>query len=188
MFNPKQIEAYRSISAPESLRQAVMKEAAGATQERKVSGRIAYAAMAACILLLAGLWMLPILGIRGMRITYDDRLLGQKEIAVSADAQELEVASMREIPTLSLDLVIRDCANAAFAPSDGTICLVNLADGELLKDTSVEEKTDVKVLWDIPGADTEQEYELEITDRRGVCHVILTFDAGADSWMICRKK
>lgn len=181
MFDKKEIEAYKSITAPDELRERVFSTAANnifeskRTIQRKIG---AVAAAAAGLIILVGLpvYMLrssakPEILLFGDPLTADGIAIIE-ESAVSAEA------SARSTPTFSVRLELELKCKTEISVTDGTMTVTDPETCELLyTGTEFTAESDVfTVNWSTDVPDDSTTYYMTLKDGINNSEVIMSYD------------
>lgn len=178
MFNEKQTNAYKNITAPLELRERVLNTekqptVSGKTSSLKVIRNITTIAACVCLIVAVGFGLNSdkslTVAMNGTGLSQEAKLLNTSRAAYSvAQAEEKEV--------LEIPLEITHSGEADITANDGTILNSSDEDGKM------------SIIWQI-NADREKEYTLEIESEKDSCTVMLIFNNAENSWEIsCTNK
>lgn len=189
MFNQKEVEAYRNISAPDALRDKVLSSCADAAPRKRSA--LAYrkwaSSIAACFVLVMALAALGIGRFANVSVSLSDSKLaheqsveyrsknGAKSISVYRDGGE-------ETIPLFLD------GRAELSVSDGIMYIMDPETEEVLY-TGTEYSMDGKTLvrWTINARDDAHPLEMTVRGVFKTEKIILTYDASEETWTVTRK-
>lgn len=162
MFAEKEKNAYRKITAPDSLRQKIIGRPQHSQRKKAALGLIA--AVAACfVLFLSGMFMNPSgnILINGQRL--DDRI----EISCLAPAAE---RSSDPSVTVPIRLNVRKAT--VISASDGWL---HVTGADPAREVTVSSPTEF--IWEVTPQTDPYEYQLLITNQKGVQKVTLKYDS-----------
>ena len=183
MFSENQIKEYKSISAPEELRQKVLSmKKAEKKQAFKVRNIGIYAAAACLVLVLS---LSGIFGNGDISASLNGKPLGDEAVSVQSDSS-IAMLDARSLDELSVDIEIETGKNAEIEVSDGSIQISDTETGEVSENTSFKGKKIVR--WSIPNADESRAYEMTVTFKNGKTETItLEYDRDAMCWTAYNK-
>lgn len=183
MFSENQIKEYKSISAPEELRQKVLSmKKAEKKQAFKVRNIGIYAA-AACLVLVISLS--GVFGGNDFSASFNGQKLDSGAVTVQTDSG-IAMLDARSLDELSVDIEIETSKNAEIEVSDGSIQISDTETGEVSDNTSFKGKKIVR--WTIANADESETYEMTVTFKNGKTETItLEYDRQAQCWTAYNK-
>lgn len=191
MFNKKDIDSYRSISAPDELQERVMK-----LSEEEVSDRPKFltvnmrqaGALAACII-IAVFGVFAFAGNRKMSVWVNDEMLASQTITLSDANSGVSPASMRAMPVISVPVRLDIRRKTEISVSDGMMQVTDAKTGEVLSvSNEFTAEKDVEIFWEISAFDINTSYEMSISDSKSNYVLALTYDNTANSWIIKLKE
>ncbi len=186
MFNEKQTNAYKNITAPLELRERVLNTenrptVFGKTSSLKQIRNIA--TLAACICLIVAVGIIfnsnnsVSVSMNGASLSQEAKPLNTARASVAA-AQSLE----EEIIEIPLEITLS--GKTDITANDGKI--LNSSYEVCNEQTFEEEK--ISIIWQL-SANREKEYTLEIESKKDSCTVMLIFNNAENLWKIsCTNK
>lgn len=177
MFNEKQINTYKNISAPRELRERVL----NAEKQPTVSGNTSslkairnISLIAACLaIIVTSVYFFNSKETVSVFVNGSDLSKGFSIVENSHSAYALAQANETENLEICLDLYLQQKSQ------------ISVNDGILLnyetKTVSLENNT--QIVWSLQ-ADREKEYFLEIASEKNTCTVMLIFDNTENYWKI----
>ncbi len=181
MFNKKKIEAYKSITAPDELRERVFSTAAKEISERKhsIQHRIgSVAAMAAGLLLIVGLPVYMLRSNAKPGILLYGEPLSADSISILDESAVPASASTRSTPAFSVSLELELKCKTEISVSEGIITVTDPETCELLyTGTEFTAESDVfTVNWSTDIPDDSATYYMTLKDGINNSEVILNYD------------
>lgn len=186
MFNEKQTNAYKNITAPMELRERVLHAekqptVSGKTSSLKVIRNLT--TLAACVCLIVAV-SLSFNTNKSLTVSMNGTSLSQEAKPLSVTRASYSVAAADEKETLEIPLELTLTGSTEISVSDGVI--LNSSYEEYSEQSFNEENTDI--IWKI-NADREKTYTLEIESEKDSCTVMLIFNNAENSWTIsCKNK
>lgn len=186
MFNEKQTNAYKNITAPMELRERVLNAekqptVSGKTSSLKVIRNVTTLAACICLVVAVGFGLNS--G-KTLTVAMNGTSLSQQAQPLSVARASYAVASADEKETLEIPLELSLTGSTDISVSDGVI--LNSSYEEYSEQSFSKEKTDI--IWKL-NADREETYTLEIESGKDGCTVMLIFNNAENSWTIsCTNK
>ncbi len=178
MFESDQIEAYRSIKAPDSLRERVLQEAEMHSSKPRIVPILCTAALTAAALLL-------VVGLQSPDKTQSIRMNGitltEEGTPVTESNPGIAPANARSADTIRVPLTI--ALPAEVTVSDGTLCFPEES-REVQSGVSVELEENAQLEWCISAAQRSDSYSILLVDGTGSSELTLVYDSAAAIWMI----
>lgn len=186
MFEKREIEAYKSITAPDELRERVL-SADYSVARRSIQHKIgALVAMAACMILIVGLPMYVLRSSAKPEILLHGEPLTADGIAIIEESAVPAEASARSTPTFSVQLELELKCETEISVTEG---IITVTDPETLERlyTGTEFTSDSDVItinWstEVPGDSTT--YYMTLKDGINNSEIILSYDG---CWTISCK-
>lgn len=183
MFSENQIKAYKSISAPDELRQKIL----GMEKTEKKSGfkmrNIGIYAAAACLVLVVSLSGL--FGGNDFTASLGGQEIGKDAVAVQPDSG-IAMLDARAASELSLDIEVETDQAAEVTVSAGSVQISDYDTGEVKENAEASGKNIVR--WTIINADENETYEMRFDFNRGKStEIILEYDREAMCWTAYNK-
>lgn len=185
MFSENQIKAYKSISAPEELKQKVLAmEESRKKPSFKVRNLGVYA-VAACLVIVMSL---PgIFGGSDLSAKIYGAEIGSEPIAFSTANEGVAILDARTMPGVSVDIELETEKDVEVTVSEGTVLLFDAETGQAQSDTVLRGKALTR--WSIDAPEEEKTYEMALKFQGGSSSVImLEFDRTVQSWTVYYKK
>ncbi len=188
MFDQKEIEAYRKITAPDTLRDKVMSSCAD-TAPRK-NAPLFYmkriSAIAACFVLVAVLSVFAAQNFGGYSVAIaSGELPRERSVAYDPASEPAPLAIAREadeaVITLSID------GRCELTVSDGTLYLADEENGELTDHgPRCEVGGETLVHWTVRADDKTQTFEMTVRGTFKTEKLILQWDEAGMTWTLTR--
>lgn len=195
MFDNKEIEAYRKISAPADLREKVL---SSCTEEMKPARNVSrmirtVSTLAACLILVICFSVMALghfseteIFISGEMLTHEN----EKTLSASVTPATYEVRTLS--PTVEVPITLTTKGNAKISVSNGVLCVLNRENGEVLATVSsgtvYETAKDAAFVW-VVSADTEQKnFEMTVKRLFNTEIIKLTYEETTGEWMISQTK
>lgn len=185
MFNDRVRAEYQSIKAPEELYERILNTDRPGEKKAVVIPFRKYAALAAALaVIICSVFILTDSGAAPGIYLGSERLTGEITLTSENNDGIMLARTGREI----------DCEMTLELKKDTKVTAVN---GILLSDsgevilTEGEEKSfseSLQCKWLVPDADTEQSYELCLSDKKGTYSINLYFDKQTDRWTVSLTK
>ena len=186
MFNEKQTNAYKNITAPMELRERVLNTekqptVSGKTSSLKVVRNIVTLAACVCFIVAVGFGLNS--G-KTFTVSMNGTSLSQEAKPLSLARASYSVAAADEKEALEIPLELTLTGSTKISVNDGVI--LNSSYEECCEQSFSEEKTDI--IWKL-NADREETYTLEIESEKDSCTVMLIFNNAENLWTIsCTNK
>ncbi len=183
MFDLQQVNAYRSVEAPEELRERVLTEANKTKAPRRSGPFAAAAALAACLLLVLGLSRLGsgpadliLMGepLREGRAVVLEEGSGMPQDAVAYSRQVMP----NQLLPVELELTLKK--ETTLEVSGGTASV--LQDGEEQEDWTAL-AGNITVFWEIDPTQREQTYQLTMHGGDTCRSVTLSYEEDEGGWV-----
>lgn len=181
MFDLRQVNAYRSVEAPEELRQQVLQAAKEHRKPKHRSASAGIAALAACLALVLSVHFAG-------QSSADVILMGEplregsavvvEELSMPAagpTAYSRQAAAARQ---LELELKLDD--STRLKVSDGAVTV--LQQGEVVENLAALRGT-VTVLWEIDPTQVTETYQLEMYGGESCCKITLSYEENQGGWI-----
>ncbi|MBE6632067.1 MAG: hypothetical protein E7623_05130 [Ruminococcaceae bacterium] len=185
MFDQRQKDAYRSISAPPSLRAKVLYSARTEVKKNVFTSMTCirkYAAIAACLIAVIVLGVYA--SIPGApSVSVDGVQIGAEYLAISNIDNEVSPVTYRSDEPFDLELGVELKRNAEIEVSDGCFDIVNKENGESVTEMA---KGKYIIRWSINSIDTEKTYLLTVYEGKAEHVYELSFEYSANTWQIRR--
>ena len=186
MFDEKQTNAYKNITAPLELRERVL----NAEKQPTVSGKTSslkplrnIAALAACVCLIVAAGIIFNTN-NSVSVSMNGTSLSVNEVALNTARAAYSTAAANEKETLEIPLELTLTGKTSITANDGVI--LNSSYEECCEQTFNEETK--SIIWML-NADREKEYTLEIASENDSCTVMLIFNNAENLWKIsCTNK
>ena len=195
MFDNKEIEAYRSISAPADLRNRVL---SFDTEERKPARNTArmirrVSTLAACLVLMICFSAMAITSMGAVGISVSGDALEKNETmtvlenGVAPLSYDKRSLSQVEIPmTLAIE------HETAITVSGGALCIVEEETDEIretvLSGTVYRTDSPESLIWTVSADAEQKEFEMTLKSRFKTETITLAFDEHTGAWVISRRK
>ena len=178
MFNEKQTNAYKNITAPMELRERVLNAekqptVSGKTSSLKVIRNITTLAACVCLIVAVGFGLNSN---KSFTVSMNGTGLTQEATPLNTARASYSVAAANEKEILEIPLEITLEGESDITANGGTIL------------NSSEDNGKMSVVWQI-NADREETYTLEIKSEKDSCTVMLIFNNAENLWKIsCTNK
>ncbi len=189
MFNQKEIAAYRSISAPDALRDKVLSSGVNmAPQKRNPREYMRWvSSVAACFVLVAVLTVFGAGSFGHVSVSLSGSELHEDKsmtYVLNGGAQPISVHRERTETTIPLSLD----GHAELSVSNGVMKIVSEDTEEVLY-TGTEYSIDGKTLvnWVVYADDDAKTFEMTVRGAFKTEKIILTYDAAENEWTVIRK-
>ena len=179
MFDERTVNAYRSVTAPSTLKEKVLarQESVKTVKYKKKTSHLVrqLSAAAACLVLIVGVWSVT-------------REQGSLESGIHAtvlveDAQEM-IRTADAVP-VTVELKLDLTGEAELTCKAGEL-LVQGKDDISPVNRGSEWRTDgsAVVLWQVPALDTVQTYEMTVNGENETVSILLSYDAAENCWAV----
>ena len=173
MFREEQVEAYKSITAPDEMRKRVM-DACAAPKKKSGKSIYKYSSIAACLAIIIAVYLV-FGGMGSVSVSFNGTAVTESGVPVVTAAS----AMSRSATGIALEAELD--GKTVISASEGNVYV----NGQLLEGEIDAEK--VTVIWDIVPTDTEKTYILTFENSRGATEITLLFNETA-GWMLCCDK
>ncbi len=186
MFDKKQTNAYKNITAPLELRERVLNTekqptVSGKTSSLRVLSNVA--ALAACFVLVVAAGFIFNTN-DSLSVSVNGINLSLNEAALNTARASYSVATANEKEALEIPLELTLTGKTKITANDGVI--LNSFYEECSEQTFNKETK--SIIWKL-NADREKEYTLEIESEKDLCTVMLIFNNAENLWKIsCTNK
>lgn len=199
MFDKKEIEAYRSISAPDTLRDRILNEYESETKSPKYTfAGVAkmLGSLAACFVLAVVFSVLAVGNFGSASVSYNGEALSENEIVLADENAGISPLFARMISQTEVPLLFTLNDKTEFSVSDGVMQMMDPDTEELLdfgyKLTAEKAEKNVLIRWSVcaePDLAPEKAIAFEMAVRSGKKSyvIVLSFDADARVWTIAKK-
>ena len=189
MFDKKQIEAYRNISAPESLRDRVMAADTGreTSEKRSLAGTIRIlGTLAACLVLVAVFSVFAVGNFGDLSVSVDGKALSYTEMTFyETQSYAMQIARMPVSTEIPLSFAID--RETTFSVSAGIIEMMDAGTEETIASgTSLAASDDVRILWSVEANEDNCVFDMTVESGRKTETIRLTYKADERVWTICR--
>ncbi len=183
MFDARQTEAFRSIAAPEELRQRVL-AMEGRKQLQRKRIMMSVCSAAACLLFIAAVPLLtqnrkriPVYNVSGLTLADEAIPLGEEDASVMTasvrTSQEFTAAFSAEFP-----------CETKLTLSEGSLELLDPETGEVIASgMKCIAEDDVSIRWTVKASDDAQ-YALTVDSDGTIRTLWLYYDSELDTWLI----
>ena len=161
MFTDKEISAYRNIKAPDSLRQKIISEKSSRKNLKIITGCIA--TVAACFVIILSSVIIS----QNSKIIVNGQQL-HNSVEISCLSRTVERGTSFSI---SVPIQLKVKQPTKISVPDGTISINGGKQSKEITITSAKE-----ILWEIAFEEAQGEFEMFITDNKGVQKVTLKYD------------
>ncbi len=188
MFDPKEISAYRSISAPDGLRDKVLSSCANVTPRKK--SPMAYmkwvSSLAASLVLVAVLTVFAANEFGSFSVsTGGGELPRERSVAYVPDEASQGVSLLNENGEVVISLMID--GRVTLSVSDGTLYVMSSENDEVLfEGTEYDAEGKTSVHWSVPTDDTAKKFEMTARGAFKTEKLLLAFDESQMKWTITR--
>jgi hypothetical protein len=190
MFDQKEVAAYRSISAPDSLRDKVLSSCANMAPKKRNPREYMrmVSSIAACFVLVAVLAVFGAQSYGHVSVSLSGEKLREDQSMIYHSPISAQVASMYREREGTAVLFEFD-GHAALSVSDGVMAIVD-ADTQDILYTGTEYAIDGKTLvnWTVHADDTAKTFEMTVRGAFKTEKIILTYDADENEWSVIRKE
>lgn len=190
MFSDKQINDFRSISAPDELRRRVLGDSEALNTRSSSAGKIKHrvfavsAAAAAVLVLAVGLPLGKAFSDARPVVSFNHTALTSSPVP-AVDSSVPAVASARNIGTLTVPVELELKRETSISVSAGSFTWVNSEmSAELPAVTSLRLGGSVALEWSVPCDNTDEIYVMSLENDFSHCDITLTYDNSADLWKI----
>ncbi len=188
MFDPKKISAYRSISAPDGLRDKVLSSCANVTPQKKspMSYMKWASSLAASLVLVVLLTVFAANEYGSFSVsTGGGELPRERSVAYVPDEASQGISLLSESGEAVISLAID--GRVTLSVSEGTLYVVS-PDGEeiLFEGTEYDAEGETSVHWSVPTDDTTKTFEMTARGAFKTEKFLLAFDESALTWTITR--
>lgn len=191
MFNQKEIEAYQSIKAPDSLKDSIMADYDLDYTPKNIlfSGRLkAFASVAACVILIITFSVFTTKDFGSFKAYVDGVQLSSESIIFDGSQSALMTVDARALSTISVPIEMDIHRDTKITVNNGTILVMDDKTGEVLSnETTINTDSDVHVCWEVI-IDDALSYEMTVSDRKETHVITLAFDNLAGVWSLCSKQ
>lgn len=188
MFNQKEIEAYKSIKAPDSLRDNIMADydLDYTPKHTLYSGRLkAFASVAACVILIIAFSVFTMKDFGSFSASVNGERLSSESILFTSNQPALMTADARALSTVSVPIELDIHRDTEITVSNGTMQVLDDKTGEVLfTETTINTDTDTSVCWEVI-IDDASPYKMTVSDTKKTHVITLAFDDTAGEWTIC---
>lgn len=187
MFDNKDIEAYRKISAPDELRLRIAQScqaeiAAPRFSAAKIRG---LSAVAACLIIIACVFTFG--RNDGISITVNGEELSSQEIILADVNQGIAPAAARMLPVYNVPVKLDVKRQTEISVSDGMMQIFDAETGEYIaSETSISTDRDIQISWEL--SETSAEPKMYVRDKKNSYTITLRYDEAANQRTICRQK
>ncbi len=188
MFDPKEISAYRSISAPDGLRDKVLSSCANVTPRKKspMSYMKWVSSLAASLVLVALLTVFAANEFGSFSVsTGDGELPRERSVAYVPDEASQGISLLSESGEVVISLAVD--GNVTLSVSEGTLYIVS-PDGEeiLFEGPEYDAEGKTSVYWSVPTDDAAKTFEMTARGTFKTEKLLLAFDESQMKWTITR--
>ncbi len=194
MFDEKEIEAYRSISAPSDLRERVLSSyVAEKPVKRNFSGTIRMVSnLAACLILVIALSVFAVgnfgdvsVSVSGQEILPDSAVsIHAEEIVAPLSVQQTEKSVT---PSVAFPILLNLSEKTEISVSDGELQTTNDADGSMTSCTALTADGETLIYWSIDPGAQEKAFVLTLRSALKSETIILSYDEIGNVWTISRE-
>ncbi len=195
MFDERKIEAYKSITAPDELRERVLNTAQtsadSSLRKRTITHKVcSAAAMAAGLMLVVGLPMYMLNKGSAPEVSFNGQLLTADRISVSEINSGVSVASTRSCTTAEIPLELDIDRRTEISLSGGTMKISQPdTDTVLYSGADYSTDSDVNIQWRIDALESSQTYCMTLDDNKNTYEITLSYDEAAGEWNLsCEKE
>ena len=188
MFDEKEIAAYRSIAAPQDLKDKVLSSCTAQTPKRRDLRKLSrvISALAACLVLATVLTTYAVGNYTSLDVAVSDRVLNEdSSLAFTAQDNGIAVAMHREVPVTTVPFTFD--GHATLRVSGGVMNVIE--NGEIVY-IGTEYETNGKTLvhWTVSGDETSQTLEMTVIGRFKTETIVLHYDEANGAWIVAREK
>lgn len=191
MFNQKEIEAYKSIKSPASLKDSIMADYDLDYTPKNIlfSGRLkAFASVAACVILIITFSVFTTKDFGSFKASVDGVHLSSESIIFDGSQSALMTVDARALSTISVPIEMDIHRDTQITINNGTMQVIDDKTGEVLSnETTINTDSDVHVCWEVI-MDDALSYEMTVSDRKETHVITLAFDNLAGVWSLCSKQ
>ncbi len=176
MFSDKQIRAYRTVTAPDSLYQKIKEKTDETNRFRATRNR--FLALAACVVLVLGCVFL-------LHLEQNTKVMvNGQELRDSLSYADLQKGfEMRSSSHLTLDLEFQVERKTEIRVSHGVLVTKS---GESAVSHTMEQ--DASFTWEISRSDLAAPCFLYLTDDKGSTRLALSYDDEENKILVCKEK
>ncbi len=191
MFNQKQIEAYQSIKAPDSLKDSIMADYdLDYTPKHILSfGNMrTLASIAACVMLIITFSVFTTKDFGSFKASVDGVQLSSESILFGDSQSAPMIVDARALSTISVPIEMDIHRDTTITVNNGAIKVINDKTGEVLSnETTITTDSDVHVCWEVI-IDDALSYEMTVSDTKETHVITLAFDNLAGVWSLCSNQ
>lgn len=191
MFDKKDIDSYRSISAPNELRERVMtyfKEESNAKTAKKyrIPEIYKFSAMAVCMLLVLVIGILFYSNNNSkLSVWVNGEKLTSEAITISSSDDGIAPANARAMLGFDIPIEFDIKRQTEISVSGGMMQVFDEETGELIAlETTFFTDKSVKIVWEISTADINAAYEMYVSDAKDSYTITPKYDHSANCWKI----
>ncbi len=192
MFDEKEIDAYKSIKAPYTLRDSVMAAYdLDYTPKHILSlGQMRVAAsFAACVILIVTFSVFALKGSNEFSASFNGAVLSEENISLAINQPTFTVADARSLSTVAVPLKLDIHKDTRITVNNGILQVTKDKTGEVLSDvTEFNTDSDVTIYWEVIINEAVSSYEMTASDKKNEYVITLAFDDTASEWTICCEK
>ncbi len=188
MFNQKEIEAYRSVSAPVDLRDKILSSGADMAPKKRTPREYMRRAssIAACFVLVAVLTVFAAGSFGNVSVSLSgSELYEDKSMTYVSNGGAQSISVHRERTETTIPLAFD--GHAELSVSNGVMKIVSEETQEVLytgTDYSIDGKT--LVHWVVYADDTAQTFEMTVRGTFKTEKIILTYHVSENEWTVTR--
>ena len=193
MFDPKEIEAYRKISAPVDLKDKILSSCTDAAPKKRNlhEYRKWISSIAACFVLVAVLAVVGVGNYGAVSVSVSDSELGKEQSVTYVPNDGVQSISVYRESVKTADAVIPLLfdGHAELSVSGGVMNIVDTKDTEKVLYSGTEYSMDGKTLvcWAISADDDAYAFEMTVQGTFQTEYILLTYDSANDIWTVSRK-
>ncbi len=183
MIDPKQVEAYRQLKAPDTLKQRVMESAEMRTEPLKLKPRwFKTLGGVACLVIVCVAAFFAMRPTSETEVLYEGEPLSAQPVTI-APAMTAKAVPFGEkmVTPVGVPLEINLSTETKISVSAGELQVYEAGTGELLfVGTDLTADRDLTVRWDLSGVENAST-ELSLTDENHQAVYAITLDANGDA-------
>ncbi len=190
MFDPKEIEAYRNISAPEGLREKILSCDTAVVQKRNRAVFLKQiSTIAACFVLVAVLTVFAARDLGDFSVSIASGEIPQgRTVAYEPDSSAEQALSVTRDPEETIISLTLD-GNAELSVSDGTLHVVDSETNEILyTGTAYSARGETLVYWTVRADETADCFEMTVKGAFKTETIILSYSESDGEWTLTRTK
>lgn len=191
MFDKKTIDAYRSISAPDELKQKVLASCTSdIPRQRSFMGNIRiFATLAACFVLVIMLSVFAVGDFGDLSVSVRGMTLSSEPVNLITQRSAIVAYGMDSYAKTSVPVEVAVNSNTELTVTGGMMRACKMdTEEEYDSGTKLLIDSDTLIYWDVESSAAESHFEMTVTGQKKSYRIILDYDQYKKTWSIYQEK